>query len=224
MTFSPALILMASTGAIAGRGLDACIRRLPRTDSRGARSRARGETWYPLVGAVTAGWFVVVWWSDGFGALMLSRLVLGCALIVLFAVDLEHHVLPNVITVPGIAVGLAFSLLTEPGWSSSMLGIVIGGGALFGVSEIYYRIRHEEALGTGDVKMLAMIGAFIGWKLAVVALMLASVGGSAIGLALIATRRAGMKDALPFGTFLAMGAAIAATAGSWILQWYFGRW
>ncbi len=74
----------------------------------------------------------------------------------------------------------------------------------------------------GDVKMLAMIGAFLGWKLTVMTLMLASVSGSIIGLALIVAKRGTMKYALPFGTFLALGAAAAATVGPAILTWYLG--
>ena len=93
---------------------------------------------------------------------------------------------------------------------------------LYAVAEAYYRVRHEEGLGMGDVKMLSMVGAFLGWKLALVTLTLASVGGSAVGVALIATRRGNMKYALPFGTFLALGAAVAATIGSRALDWYLG--
>jgi leader peptidase (prepilin peptidase) / N-methyltransferase len=84
-------------------------------------------------------------------------------------------------------------------------------------------VRHEEGLGMGDVKMLAMIGAFVGWKLTLVALMMASVSGSVIGLLLIVTRRGDMKYALPFGTFLAIGSAVAATVGPALLDWYL-RW
>ena len=89
----------------------------------------------------------------------------GCALIVLFAIDLEHQLLPNAITLPGIVVGFAFSLFAEPGWIGSLIGMLVGGGVLFVIAEAYYRLRHEEGLGMGDVKMLAMIGAFLGWKL-----------------------------------------------------------
>jgi leader peptidase (prepilin peptidase)/N-methyltransferase len=85
-------------------------------------------------------------------------------------------------------------------------------------------LRHEEGLGMGDVKMLSMIGAFLGWKLTVVTLLLASLSGSVIGLALIATGRGTMKYALPFGTFLALGAAAAASVGPGILNWYLGFW
>jgi leader peptidase (prepilin peptidase)/N-methyltransferase len=147
----------------------------------------------------------------------------GCALIVLFAIDLEHHLLPNAITVPGIVVGLAFSVVTEPGWRSSLIGILVGGGVLFAIAEAYYRVRHEEGLGMGDVKMLAMVGAFLGWPLTLLTLMLASLSGTVIGLMLIASKRGGLKYALPFGTFLALGAAAAATIGPAVLEWYLGQ-
>jgi leader peptidase (prepilin peptidase)/N-methyltransferase len=79
-----------------------------------------------------------------------------------------------------------------------------------------------DGLGMGDVKMLAMIGAFLGWQLALVTLMLASFGGAVVGMALLATGRGGMQAALPFGTFLAVGAAIAAVAGDPLVSWYVG--
>ena len=177
---------------------------------------------YPLVEALTAVMFAAAWWYYGPTALLASRLLFGGALIVLFAIDLEHHLLPNVITIPGIVVGFLFSLVTEPGWRDSLIGIVIGGGVLWVIAEAYYRIRHEEGLGMGDVKMLAMIGAFLGWKLTLVTLMMASFAGSFVGVVMIVSRRGGMKYALPFGTFLAMGAALGATVGPDVLNWYLG--
>lgn len=177
---------------------------------------------YPIIEALTAVMFALAWWQYGPGPLLAARLLFGCALVVLFAIDLEHHLLPNVITLPGIAVGFAFSLFAEPGWQASLLGILVGGGVLYGTAEAYYRIRHEDGLGMGDVKMLAMIGAFIGWKLTLLTLMMASLGGSVIGVVLIATGKGSMKYALPFGTFLALGAAAAATVGPAALDWYLG--
>ena len=177
---------------------------------------------YPIVELLTAGMFAVAWWYYGPGMLLASRLVLGCALIVLFAIDLEYHLLPNVITLPGIFIGLAFSVFTQPFWRDALLGVVVGGGVLWAIAEGYYRLRHEEGLGMGDVKMLAMIGAFVGWKLTILTLMMASFAGSVIGLILIASRRGNMKYALPFGTFLALGAAFAATVGPDMLNWYLG--
>lgn len=177
---------------------------------------------YPIVEALTAAMFGLAWWYYGPGALFASRVVLGCALVVLFAIDLEHHLLPNVVTLPGIVAGFAFSFMTEPGWVASLVGILLGGGVLFGIGEAYYHVRHEEGLGMGDVKMLGMIGAFVGWKLMIVALMVASLTGSLVGLLLIVTKRGDMKYALPFGTFLAIGAAFAATFGSGLIDWYLG--
>jgi leader peptidase (prepilin peptidase) / N-methyltransferase len=178
---------------------------------------------YPIVEALTAVMFGAAWWYYGPGVLLVSRLLFGCALIVLFAVDLEHHLLPNVITLPGIPVGVALSFFTEPGWMASIIGVIVGGGVLFLIAEAYYRLRHEEGLGMGDVKMLAMVGAFVGWQLTLLTLMMASFSGAIIGVAMIATRRGGLKYALPFGTFLALGAAAAATVGPTILQWYLQR-
>lgn len=179
---------------------------------------------YPIVELTTALLFAVAWWFYGPGVLLASRLLFGCALIVLFAIDLEHHLLPNAITLPGIVVGFVFSLFTAPGWFSSAIGILIGGGTLYAIAEAYYRIRGEEGLGMGDVKMLAMIGAFLGWELTLVTLMMASCAGSLVGLLLIALKRGDMTYALPFGTFLAVGAALAAVAGTPLLRWYLAYW
>jgi leader peptidase (prepilin peptidase)/N-methyltransferase len=175
---------------------------------------------YAFVEALTALMFAAAWWYYGPGMLLVSQLLLGCALIVLFAIDLEHHLLPDAITLPGILIGFALSFVTRPGWVDALVGIVVGGGVLYLIAEGYYRIRHEEGLGMGDVKMLAMIGAFVGWKLTLVTLMMASLAGSIVGVTLIATGRGGMKYALPFGTFLALGAALAATVGQDVTDWY----
>jgi leader peptidase (prepilin peptidase)/N-methyltransferase len=180
---------------------------------------------YPIVEALTAAMFALAWWYYGPGPMLISRLIFGCALIVLFAIDLEHHLLPNVITLTGIVIGFLLSFITDqPGWRSSLIGIVAGGGVLFLIAEVYYRVRHEEGLGMGDVKMLAMMGAFLGWPLAILSLMIASVAGTIIGVGLIVTGRGTMKYALPFGTFLAIGAAVSAAAGQTILHWYFRLW
>lgn len=190
--------------------------------ARCRKCRAPISARYPAIEALTSIMFVAGFWFYGPTLLLAQRLILGCILIVLFAIDLEHQLLPNTITLPAIAVGFVFSFFTEPGWLASAIGIVIGGGVLFAIAEAYYRIRKEEGLGMGDVKMLAMIGAFLGWKLTIVTLIMASFSGTIVGLAIIASGRGGMKFALPFGTFLALGAAIAATAGPGLLQWYMG--
>ena len=175
---------------------------------------------YPCVEAITAFVFVSGYVIYGWTPLLAVRLLFACAMIVLFFIDLDHRILPNAITLPGIVLGVAVSFLTPPGWRSSLIGLLAGGGVLFAVAETYYRLRGQEGLGMGDVKMLGMIGAFLGWPLMLVTLILASISGSIIGLALIASRRGDMKYALPFGTFLACGALVAAVAGDSILAWY----
>jgi leader peptidase (prepilin peptidase) / N-methyltransferase len=175
---------------------------------------------YPLVEALTSLMFVLAWWAYGPGALFASRVVFGCALIVLFAIDFEHQLLPHVITFSGIAAGLIFSVFTEPGWVDSLLGIAVGAGTLYAVAFGWEWLRHQEALGGGDPPMLAMIGAFLGWKMVLATLMMGSLFGSVLGVGLIAARRASMASKLPFGCFLAVGAALSATVGSQLVRWY----
>ena len=175
---------------------------------------------YPLVELTTAVLFAAGAMLYGPSSLLAVRLVFGCALIVLFAIDLRHRVLPDVITLPGIAAGFAASWFLPPGWLSSLIGLIAGGGVLFAIAEAYYRVRGQHGLGMGDVKMLAMIGAFLGWPLMILTLVFASFAGSIVGVSLIASGRGSLQAALPFGTFLALGAIVAAAAGDPILVWY----
>ena len=177
---------------------------------------------YPAVEIVTALVFVLTYLTYGFTLLGVVRLVFACALIVLFVTDLQHKILPNAITLPGIVVGFVFSFFLPPGWVSSLIGLLVGGGVLWAIAEGYYRLRGQEGLGMGDVKLLAMIGAFLGWKLVLLTLVFASFTGSLAGGLLIASGRGSLKYALPFGTFLAVGALFAATWGEPIADWYFG--
>lgn len=189
------------------------------------RCRTCGEpvSWmYPAVEIVTALVFAVTYLTYGLTLLAVVRVVFACALIVLFVTDLQHKILPNVITLPGIVIGFVCSIFLPPGWVSSLIGILVGGGVLFAIAEVYYRVRGQEGLGMGDVKLLAMIGAFLGWKLVLLTLVFASFTGSLAGGVLIASGRGSMKYALPFGTFLAVGALFAATWGDPIADWYFG--
>ena len=181
---------------------------------------ARVSIMYPIVELTTAAVFVGGVAVYGLGPLLLVRLAFACALIVLFAIDLHHQILPNVITLPGIGAGFIASLFLSPGWLSSLIGIIAGGGVLFAIAELYYRVRGQEGLGMGDVKMLAMIGAFLGWPLMILTLVLASFAGSLVGVGLLISGRGGMQAALPFGTFLALGALAAAVVGEPVLAWY----
>ncbi len=175
---------------------------------------------YPLVELATMALFVLHGEVFGWSALLVPRLLFACAMVVLFAIDLEHHLLPNVITLPGIGIGLISSAVLPPGIVSALIGVAIGGGVLWLIGEAYYRYSGQEGMGGGDVKMLAMVGAFLGWKLVLVTLVLSSVAGSLVGVIVIAMKRGGMKYALPYGTFLALGALAASLAGEQIIAWY----
>ena len=177
---------------------------------------------YPLVELSTAVVFVLQYQQLGWQPLLAVRLLFGCAMIVLFVIDLRHRILPNAITIPGIVVGLASALAFEPGWRSALTGVVIGGGGLFLLAEVYYRIRRQDGLGMGDVKMLAMIGAFLGWQLMLVTLLLASLLGSVIGIGMLVLGLSDGKYALPLGSFLALAAVVAMATGEPFVTWHGG--
>jgi leader peptidase (prepilin peptidase)/N-methyltransferase len=175
---------------------------------------------YPALELATLLLFLIHGAVFGWSALLVVRLLFACALVVLFAIDLEHHLLPDLITLPGIVAGLLVSTVLPPGIRDALLGVLAGGGVLWLIGEAYFRYSGQEGMGGGDVKMLAMIGAFLGWKLVLVTLVLSSVAGSLIGVLVIVFKRGGMKYALPYGTFLALGALAASLAGERLVTWY----
>jgi leader peptidase (prepilin peptidase)/N-methyltransferase len=176
---------------------------------------------YPIVEIATAIVWLLVAWLTPPGWLLASRLILATGLIVLFMIDLEHQLLPNAITLPGIVVGFAFSLVSGPGPIASLIGILVGGGVLYAIAAGYYWLRREEGMGMGDVKMLAMVGSFLGWKLVLLTLVLSSFAGAIIGVSMIVWQRGNLRYALPFGTFLAVGTLVAMLWGEPMLAWYF---
>ena len=191
------------------------------------RGRCRGcgaaiSPMYPIVEAVTGAMFLGGYLLYGPSPLLVVRLLFGCAMIVLFVIDLQHKLLPNVITLPGIVAGLLLSEVAGPGWQASLIGALLGGGVLWLIAEVYYGVRHQEGLGMGDVKMLAMIGAFLGWKLMLLTMVLASFSGTIVGIGVLVAKKESLKYALPFGTFLAIGALVAAAIGNQIVAWYLG--
>lgn len=179
---------------------------------------------YPAVEISTSVLFAGGYLVYGLQPLLAVRLLFACAMLVLFVIDLRHRILPNLVTLPGIVVGLVASTMLPPGLRDAVIGVVVGGGTLLAISEGYYRLRGHEGLGMGDVKMLAMIGAFLGWRLMLLTLFLASFAGSLVGVGLIAASRGGMKSALPLGTFLALGALTASVVGDQMVAWYMGYW
>ncbi len=175
---------------------------------------------YPLVELITALLFVLVVWATPPGPLMVSRLLFVCLLIPLFCIDLELQILPDQITIPGIIAGLLLSLIAPPGWKSALLGVLTGAGLFYAVFYLYYLWRRVEGIGFGDLKMLGMIGAFLGWKAILVTLILSSLLGALVGGLLMLVKRAGMGTALPYGTFLAIGALVAMFVADPFVDWY----
>jgi leader peptidase (prepilin peptidase)/N-methyltransferase len=177
---------------------------------------------YPLVELLTATLFVVHAWWFGPTPLLAVRLVFAAALVVLFLTDLDCRILPNEITLGGIVFGWIAAAVLPPGLVSSLIGTVAGGGVLWGTGALYERVRGVEGMGMGDVKMLAMVGAVLGWPLMIVTLVFASFTGGLFGMALIAMRADARTTAVPFGTFLAVGALVASLFGDGLLTWYLG--
>jgi leader peptidase (prepilin peptidase)/N-methyltransferase len=175
---------------------------------------------YPIVEALTGALFLWHWWTFGPGALFAVRLAFACGLFVLFAIDLEHQILPDVITLPGIVVGFVCSWFLPPGPVMSVMGIIVGGGILWLIAEVWFRVRKVEAMGFGDVKMLAMVGAFLGVKLVGLVFVLSSILGGIVGVMLIAARRADMATKVPFGTMIAVASLVASLYGDAIVAWY----
>jgi leader peptidase (prepilin peptidase)/N-methyltransferase len=177
---------------------------------------------YPIVEIVTAVAFVVQGLATTDPLLLASRLVFTSLLIVLFGTDLDTQRLPNVLTLPGIAVGIAFSLGTPPGLVDSLLGAALGAGILLAVRWLWLWLRGVDGMGLGDVKMLAMIGAFLGWRQIWVVLFLSSLTGAVLGVALSRLQGRSLQSRLPFGTFLAIAAYVASVWGAAFVRWYTG--
>ena len=174
---------------------------------------------YPIIEVVTAVAFVLQGVSTDDPLLLASRLVFTALLIVLFGTDLDTQRLPNVLTLPGIAVGVAFSLLAPPGLLDSLIGAALGAGILLAVRWLWLWWKGVEGMGLGDVKMLAMIGAFLGWHQIWVVLFLASLTGAILGVGLTVLRGRSMQSRLPFGTFLAIAAYVASVWGEALMRW-----
>ena len=175
---------------------------------------------YPIVEAVTAALFLLHFWVFGPTPLFAVRVAFACALLVLFLIDLEHQILPDKITLPGIVAGFACSWFLPPGPLKSILGILFGGGLLWAIAELWLRLRKVDAMGFGDVKMLAMVGAFLGLELVVLTFVLSSMIGGIVAGGMMATRRADLATRVPYGTMLAVGALVASVYGDAIIAWY----
>jgi leader peptidase (prepilin peptidase)/N-methyltransferase len=147
--------------------------------------------------------------------------LLTTALLIVSCIDLTHTIIPDAITLPGIVIGLGTSFwLTPVGVRNAVLGVMLGGGLFLLMAILSVVILKREGMGGGDIKLIAMLGAFLGWHAVLVTIFLAAVLGACVGLTLIFLRRKGRRDPLPFGPFLALGALLAMVWGDTILTWY----
>jgi len=205
---------------------------------------------YPAVEALTALLWLAVVWRDGLSIALPFDLVFVTAITALIFIDAEHMILPNVITYPGIVFALiarlAIPLLSGqphfddlpmlmngvlsgmPVWAASLIGAfigaLVGGGSLWLMGWTWEKLRGIEAMGLGDVKMMFMVGAYLGWRLTILNIFLGVLSGSLIGMALMARQgKRDMQMLLPFGVFLGIGAIVALLIGSYMVEWYAGQ-
>ena len=171
---------------------------------------------YPVVEAATAALFVSAYWAFGLTPNFVVAAILLAALVAVTGIDLDHQIIPDKITLPGILTGVLANLAVPGGsWSDSLLGIALGGGVFFAII-----LASGGGMGGGDMKLGAMLGAFLGWKVTVVAIFVAVVVGGVGALGALVAGRKGRKDPIPFGPFLAVGGAVALFWGPRLLTWY----
>jgi len=177
---------------------------------------------YPLVEILTGvmAALVIVYFGLTLNALIYFALI--CALIIIIYIDLDHQIIPDIISLPGILIGFLASFPLDPlTCLDSIYGILLGGGLLFMIACGYYLITRKEGMGGGDIKLLAMIGAFLGWQGVFFTIFVASVTGTLVGCLLMLFARKDLKFALPFGPFLSIGAIAYLFLGPQLIAWYF---
>jgi leader peptidase (prepilin peptidase)/N-methyltransferase len=213
--------------------------------ARCRRCKKKISARYPFIEALSGLVSVLLYLKYGIGVEWFIYLGFSSALVVLAFIDLDHRILPDPITLNGIWIGVLASVyLAQPSplvarllrvaglettnpriiaLVASLLGMVVGGGLLWGVAEAYLRLRGIEGMGFGDVKMMAMVGAFLGAPLTLLTIMLGSLLGSVIGLAFIRFASKTREYELPFGTFLSMAGIISVLYGQDLIRWYIER-
>jgi leader peptidase (prepilin peptidase)/N-methyltransferase len=206
--------------------------------------KAKISARYPFVEALSALISILLYLKFGLGLEWFIFLAFSGAVLVLAFIDIDHRILPDPITLNGIWIGVLVSVfLLRPspfvtrvfewigydaspyliGFVGSLLGMIVGGGLLWGVAEAYLRVRGVEGMGFGDVKMMAMVGAFLGAPLTLLTIMIGSLLGSVIGLLFIQFSGKSREYELPFGTFLGLAAIIAVLYGDDLIRLYVDR-
>lgn len=172
---------------------------------------------YPLVELLTALLFLTIVHTFAVSWATLFYLIFASALLIISFIDLDYQIIPDKISLPGIVVGIIASFFFPIAWYESVLGALVGGGVILLVGYIGEFVFKKEAMGGGDVKLMAMVGAFLGWKLALLTIFFASLIGAVIGIGM---RLITGKEYIPFGPFLSIGALFALFFGHNFLVWY----
>lgn len=182
---------------------------------------------YPMVEILGIVFSLLVWWHfKDIGQYFAYYLLFVMPLLIASVIDLHHKIIPDAISLPGIAVGfIVRQLFAHPGLRlsvllDSLLGVVVGAGFLFIVAYGYEKIKKREGLGGGDVKLAAMFGAFFGWQAVIFILMASSMIGLVGGLFVILVMKKDRYFEIPFGPFLSLAAFLYLLFGEGLIQWY----
>ncbi len=176
---------------------------------------------YPLVELLTAVCFLLLYSQHSLSFFFFASCLFACALIALGFIDFYHQILPDEITLPGLLLALVYSLFrTDLNLRQALVGAVAGAGFLLFIYAAYYLLRKKEGLGLGDVTMMLLIGAYLGWRQAFFTLILASFVGALVGIVFILYKKKDFQYSLPFGTFLAPAAFAALLWGERIIDAY----
>jgi leader peptidase (prepilin peptidase)/N-methyltransferase len=189
---------------------------------RCAKCRASISVRYPLVEAVSAALVALCVARWGLTATAAIHAAFCLSMLVIMLIDYDHQIIPDAITLPGTALGLALVAWTEPTWLEALIGAAVGAGFLYAIGEAWYRMRKIEAMGGGDVKMAAYFGAILGWQGMLLTIFLGSFLGAIAGAFLMARGKGGMQTMLPFGTALAPSAVLVLFWGRPLIDWYLG--
>lgn len=179
---------------------------------------------YPVVEIMAAGLFALAYLRFGPSLRLAAALVLVSTLIAITGIDLDHQIIPDVLSLPGVALGFIASFGPGAiGWKESALGVLVGAGVFVVIIVASSLVLGQPGMGVGDVKLGAMLGAFLGWELALLSILLSVLVGGPLAAGLMATGRKGRKDPVPFGPFLALGGVVSLFWGDALLSWYFGQ-
>ncbi len=177
---------------------------------------------YPLVELITGLLSTALFLRFGVSVQFFLYLAFSASLVVITFIDIQHKIIPDVISIPGIIVGLIISFFGFTGmpWHESLVGLLAGGGCLFLVGTLFEWITGKEGMGGGDVKLLAMIGAWMGWKGLPYIVLMSSLAGALIGGISLIVAGSGMRTKIPFGPFLSLGALVYFFFGNDLIAWY----